>query len=93
MGQGKGNPLILVPDTLILNPDDEMKPLFLSQRDNSQALGAGTPGEGCGRRLCGSCQQQPVFTSQAVSPPSRQRLNVQNSPAVGEAFFWQDFFF
>ena len=46
MGQGKGNPLILVPDTLILNPDDEMKPLSLSQRDNSQALGAGTPGRG-----------------------------------------------
>ena len=46
VGQGKNNPLILVPDTLILNPDDEMKPLSLSQSDNSQASGAGTPGRG-----------------------------------------------
>lgn len=46
MGQGKSNPLILVPDTLILSPDDEMRPLSLSQRDNSQALGVGTPGRG-----------------------------------------------
>lgn len=45
-GKERVIPSFLFPDPLILNSNDEIKSLSLSKKDNSQALGAGTPGRG-----------------------------------------------
>lgn len=92
----RGRHLIRTPG-FILSLNNRVTSLSLAKRDHAQALGVGTAGRGLRPRalaapVSGSWQLAGVLPARPLlHPPSRLRLNVQNSPAAGKASFSQYF--